>query len=1110
MNGRRVWSSILVVALAATGARLWFGEGSVEGREAVTDGEGLASAPHAPHAPLETENEEPKGAEPRHQAERSFEEGPELLVAPVGGTSDARRRAAAAVELRVRDSAGGAIVGAWVSWSPLDLAPTDTATERDWRELLESTTAGATDTAGRWTLDELPAHARGGESVLWVTAPGYEATFLIVAPRPPGAGSLDRELVLTPAPGTPVRVVGPDGVGLQGAEVLLTGADLGELRHLEPGHPLAGPGSEVEAELARALRSFVRLATSGQEGALELPATPRPCLALARLSSLVSPRRATNGAEPVELLLGGEVLVEGELQLLEEVDAPPGPDVFVDVWHHDSGHRTLLASLELQPNWTFGPSRAPARSEGRYRFQVRCLRSSIEAAWRERPCRGPGETLRISLSGALTRPQEVHVVDPDGAPLEGARVTLRWTHGRGEQTLEAFTDEEGVAWLRSPPGDYCDFTATSPGRAARTLFAQYSPWPEPRVLELAPGGRLRARVRHEGEVVRRFRLHAWTDDARRPRVLTPRLEADGSFLLDDLPLQELHLRAAGVEFGESETLTATPLREGPPPEVVLDLATGRTGFGVVLDASSGRPIPGAEVLVEDRLQQPGGQPEVILGARPGGAVTGTDGRFELRGLPEVRANLVIEAHGYARARVEQPALGEGPTDLGAIQLVPPQDLLVRYEGTAPFDPQVHWLQGSGPIDIPLQLFDSEGQALIRELAPGRYDLQIIEQDTLTQGLGVQLRAGEPWEVRFDHLPSRTLDIEVRPADGEPLPDSLICLLSTKTSKGHPLQVRKQVQPDGTCALRHVVDGPAVITVVDPGVGAVLASRPVTVSTDRSDPIVVPLQGRELLVHAESPDGEALSVGVALVVTDDEAMPWHTRAGLDSEGNARLRGVPSTSAMLCVVHPDLGVALQEVHLDDEGTTEATIVVGGGQALEVRVVDGSGPVEGVGLSFQPTSTIHATDSTTTGRTGASGSYRHPGLPPVELRLTAERAGYWSHREQLDLAGQAGHEVHLRRPGELVTLVYGPDGLPAAGARLALRSVQYGETVSGWVDAGRLAANRVRLVADATGRCEVRGLPCGPYDWEVRYPDGSTSTGRLEVVEAARAPITLTAGG
>ncbi len=1032
-------------------------------------------------------------------------------AAPATGAADgARRSAVAAVELRARATGGGALADCAVTWSPLDGAPADELDDEGWRALLESSVRGVTDGAGRWTRDEVPAFARAARSVLWVSAPGHAAAYRLLEPVRAAAGPLALEVELAPAAATRARVVGPDGVGLAGAEVLLTGLSLEGLRRLDPLHPGARASAEEDPELERVLTVLVRVAESGPGGELELPASPRPARAVARAGLLVSPPGITGDAERLELQLDGEATVSGRLTLLEDIAVPAGPDVFVDVWHLQGDRRTLLGSAEVLGSGAFGPLRVPARATGRYRFEVRCLVSSIQAAWRELPCRGPGETLRVTLDGSLTRPQEVRVVDLEGEPVEGARVVMSWTHARGEQSLEAFTDAEGTAWLRNPPGDYCNFTATGPGFAAARDLLKYAPWPDPRVLTLAPGGRVRARVVHAGEPVRRFRLHAWVEGDPIPRVLTPRLAPDGSFLLDDLPLEEVRLRAAGVEFGASEVVTVRPARDGEPPEVTLALATGVVGHGVVLDAASGRPVAGAEVLVEDRLALDGTGRERAVGTRPLGAVTGADGRFELGGLPAGRATLVVRAHGYAAARIEEEPGADGRTDCGAIQLVPPQDLLVRYTGEEPFDPMVHWLRGLGPVKFPMQLFDAEGRATIAELSPGPYELHVVEQDTLTLKRTVELRPGEAWEVDFDHLPSRTLDVLVRTGEGASLPPAAAVVLTTHTSGGAPLQIQKQVSPDGLCGLRHVVDGQVVVTVVDLASGEVLASRPAAVGADRGEPIVIVLGRRDLRVLARTPDGEPVTAGRALVVANGEATPWTTLSGFDEEGVALLRGIPSDRARLSVVHPGLGVALTEVELDGEEITEVRLTVGDGHPLEVRVVDDDGPVDGVRLGFHPLDLVTAPDALTSGRTDALGSYRHPGLPRAGLRLTAERPGYWPHQEELEVTGQPAHEVRLRRPGELAVGAYGPGGFPAPGARLVLRSVQYGSTVDAWIEAGRLPAHRARLVADAAGRCEVLGLPCGPYDWELVLPDGARATGRLEVRETAHAPIALTVGG
>jgi len=69
--------------------------------------------------------------------------------------------------------------------------------------------------------------------------------------------------------------------------------------------------------------------------------------------------------------------------------------------------------------------------------------------------------------------------------------------------------------------------------------------------------------------------------------------------------------------------------------------------GVVRDASTQQPVPGARVAMESSP----GEDSVLVRT---GSFTGPDGRFELEGLPDVPASVAVEADGYNRRIVTLP------------------------------------------------------------------------------------------------------------------------------------------------------------------------------------------------------------------------------------------------------------------------------------------------------------------------------------------------------------------------------------------------------------------------------------------------------------------------
>jgi len=114
-----------------------------------------------------------------------------------------------------------------------------------------------------------------------------------------------------------------------------------------------------------------------------------------------------------------------------------------------------------------------------------------------------------------------------------------------------------------------------------------------------------------------------------PTPQCERTQSDGSFRLDDLAAGDyvLHASLGGLA---SEALGPIPLAWGEElRELILTLEAGGVLSGQVLDAADARPIPDATV-----------------GAGAARARTGSDGRFQLTGVPRGAVTLTASAEGY--------------------------------------------------------------------------------------------------------------------------------------------------------------------------------------------------------------------------------------------------------------------------------------------------------------------------------------------------------------------------------------------------------------------------------------------------------------------------------
>lgn len=110
---------------------------------------------------------------------------------------------------------------------------------------------------------------------------------------------------------------------------------------------------------------------------------------------------------------------------------------------------------------------------------------------------------------------------------------------------------------------------------------------------------------------------------------------DGAFRALGLPLGPLRVRAESIAFEAIERRGVTAAGENP---LVLRFAPGAALAGLVLDASSGRPLAGVQI----RARPERGAPLVRAGriAHPS-AESGADGSFGIAGLPPGRFRLTF-------------------------------------------------------------------------------------------------------------------------------------------------------------------------------------------------------------------------------------------------------------------------------------------------------------------------------------------------------------------------------------------------------------------------------------------------------------------------------------
>jgi hypothetical protein len=196
-----------------------------------------------------------------------------------------------------------------------------------------------------------------------------------------------------------------------------------------------------------------------------------------------------------------------------------------------------------------------------------------------------------------------------------------------------------------------------------------------------------------------------------------------------------------VLFGLAYTIDPTPRervqvveRVVPAPPVAAAIAATGKVVGVVLDAATREPIPGAVVAL-------------VTPANPGLPPVATDaaaGRFLSHELPPGPVDVTVTKDGYGAATlaVVVEAGRETPAEIllsrGAAK---PASLLVRVRGPkGPIDADV---SVDGPQSARIALSSGEGQA---ELPPGKYRVKVVSAGFLSREGTAEVTESAPTTV----------------------------------------------------------------------------------------------------------------------------------------------------------------------------------------------------------------------------------------------------------------------------------------------------------------------------------------------------------------------------
>ena len=289
--------------------------------------------------------------------------------------------------------------------------------------------------------------------------------------------------------------------------------------------------------------------------------------------------------------------------------------------------------------------------------------------------RGAGQPERdLSIAG--------RVEDPRGSPAEGALVVAQLQRGDdpARQATSAVDGTFSIAGLAD--GGY-RLTATRPGSAPAALRGVRAGDADV-VLRLREGGRLSGRVRDRrtGEPVAPFTVavRGRSRERRSPLRTLAVVDAAGRYEMDGLAPGPAAVVVAAPGHAPSTEVEVTIPDPGEPPATAdFELASGGRIHGLVRDARSREPLPGAEIELEGEVDLgPSALPVRAL------ATSGGDGVFELRGVPPGPVSLYAAAEGHHARIVSGLDVKEGesrgPVMVELTPLAPGEDPKLELTG----------------------------------------------------------------------------------------------------------------------------------------------------------------------------------------------------------------------------------------------------------------------------------------------------------------------------------------------------------------------------------------------------------------------------------------------
>lgn len=751
--------------------------------------------------------------------------------------------------------------------------------------------------------------------------------------------------------------------------------------------------------------------------------------------------------------------------------------------------RPLLRLRDVQQG-SWGPVTVPL--SGAARFRVRLEGVPITPVEEEFPPPDAGTHRHVDFRAEKNAELYLFVEDETGRPITTARAVARWgpTESDAGGHVEGASRPDGYLYLGTFPSGEVFAEVTAPG-FGRGLVQETVPIAEALAVTLPRARSVRGRCTHEGQPVTDFAVIYWRDGVVRDHLHESFFgREDGSFELNTLTPGDWSLQAVGEEHPAGPVVT-TRVAGDEGAQVELELLMPLRGHGRVVDAESGQPIQGAFVQaysVSGLMRSlPWGGPVLVS----------PDGTFDLASFAPGLNHLVVEAEGYGRRESKATSMSDGVVEWGEIRLHRPQTLRIRLVGWEGQDPRSLTASSSGEGALPKKRFASDGTVQYEAVPPGELRLVVEHQDRSFERIQVRLEPGEDWTFEVALGGPRRLDVIVLDLEGRPV--STVAAILAAYQEERAFCFRSQIPDVSGHASFAGIRAERIGLMVGDVRDQIIARREVLLESVGTTEVEIRVGERPTRIRVIDAKGVPIS-GAWVRVRSLDGVAVHGGDDTDATGLAELPGIPKGRVLVDVSH---GVAGRRMGVPiDASPDEIEIVLEAEGGLELRVRDADLPLAGVSVRME---TAGGTTLSEVLQTNSEGVCRFEGMGGGTVRLACHRSDCWPAVVEHGVGGVGVEvvDVQMRRLGDVELTLRSQEGLAVPGQALRLRSLEFDQDVSRWLEEGRIRS-LPGLATNGLGQVRIEGLPRGLFTCSL---EGAESPlGAFEVRPGVTNAVTL----